>query len=121
MFKKPKSPTIKNALSERVRRLTAPTSTPVPSADLPPPRRNATERVSRQPVYKNGALLLENDHRLKVVIKNLSVTGAYVEFFIKTDLPDHVILTEPTLPLKRRARVVWQRDGAAGLLFVGER
>ena len=119
MFKKPKSPTNKNVLSERVRRLGEPTSASIQSAEPAPPKRNA--RAPRQPVYKNGALVLENDHKLKVVIKNLSATGAYVEFFIKTDLPDHVILTEPTLPLKRRARVVWQRDGAAGLLFVAER
>ena len=120
MFKKPKPPTNKNALSERVRRLAGPTSIAIPSPE-PTPRRNATERTPRQPVYKNGALLLEGGHKLKVVIKNLSDTGAYVEFFVKTDLPHHVILSEPTLPLKRWARVVWQRDGAAGLVFMAER
>ncbi len=72
-------------------------------------------RPTRQPVFKNGSLTLDDGRRLSVVIKNLSAAGAYVEFSVRTDLSGRVLLSEPTIPLKRWARVVWQRDGAAGL------
>ncbi|MDZ4690321.1 hypothetical protein [Terricaulis sp.] len=42
---------------------------------------------------------------------------ARVEYFVRRELPDFVTLVEPTLRVKSR-RVVWQRDGVAGLEFV---
>ncbi len=117
MFKKSNPPTPKDTLSERVRQLSGPKQTASGSTEPAAPRTKAA-RTPRQPVYKNGALTLGDGQKLKVVIKNLSATGAYVEFFVKTDLRGDVVLTEPTLPLKRWARVIWQRDGAAGLEFI---
>ena len=116
MFKKSNPPPPKNALAERVRQLSEPKQTARGPTETTAPGTKA--RTARQPVYKNGALTLGDGQKLKVVIKNLSAAGAYVEFFIKTDLRGDVVLTEPTLPLKRWARVIWQRDGAAGLKFI---
>src|ERR1700741_676559 len=75
------------------------------------------KRSPRQPVFRNGTLIFEDGDRLAVVIKDLSDGGARVEFFVNRPLPETMILSEPTLKLRRRACVVWQRDGAAGLVF----
>jgi hypothetical protein len=48
----------------------------------------------------------------------VSETGARVEFFQHVTLPDEVQFLEATLRLRKRARVVWQRDGVAGLAFL---
>jgi len=54
------------------------------------------------------------------VVKNVSDTGARVDYFSRIQLPTHVMLFEPTLRLRRKAIVVWQGDGSAGLHFVEE-
>ena len=74
-------------------------------------------RADRQAVYRQGTLVLADGEKFSVAIKNLSESGARVEYFIRRELPELVLLIEPTLRIKRRARVVWQRDGAAGLVF----
>jgi hypothetical protein len=52
-----------------------------------------------------------------VVIKDLSASGARVEFFQRLQLPAFVMLIEPTLKLRKAARVIWERGAAAGLKF----
>lgn len=64
--------------------------------------------------------MLAEGERLSVAIKDLSEGGRRVEYFIRRELPDFVVLIESTLRIKRRARVIWQRDGAAGLAFETE-
>jgi hypothetical protein len=76
------------------------------------------ERALRQAVFRQGALILADGEKLRVALKNISVTGARVEYFTRRELPEIVILVEPTLRIKARARVVWQRDGVAGLAFM---
>jgi hypothetical protein len=71
-------------------------------------------------MFRNGALAYGSGHRMAVVIKDLSDTGARVEFFQKVTLPIMVTLTEPTLRLRRLAHVVWQIDGVAGLAFIAD-
>ena len=75
------------------------------------------ERAVRQAVFRQGALILADGEKLSVALKDISVTGARVEFFTRRELPEFVVLVEPTLRIKSRARVVWQRDGVAGLAF----
>jgi hypothetical protein len=41
-----------------------------------------------------------------------------VEFFQHVTLPPEVQLLEATMRLRKRARVVWQEDGRAGLEFL---
>ncbi len=75
------------------------------------------ERAFRRPFFRHGALLCEDGQRLNVAVKDLSDGGARVEFYVRTTLPDNVMLCEPTLRLRCRAKVVWQSDGVAGLAF----
>ena len=81
-----------------------------------PPR--LIERAFRRPFFRHGVLLFEDGQRLNIAVKDLSEGGARVEFYVRTTLPDNVMLCEPTLRLRCRAKVVWQSDGAAGLAFI---
>ena len=99
-------------LRARVRALSA-AHTPAPSS-APPPK----PRAPRDPKFRNASLIFDDGHRLSVTIKDLSVGGARIEYFIRVTLPLEVVISEPTLRLRRRARVAWQRDGVAGLAFV---
>jgi hypothetical protein len=76
------------------------------------------ERAFRRPFFRHGALLFEDGQRLNIAVKDLSVGGARVEFYVRQTLPDNVLLCEPTLRLRCRAKVVWQTEGAAGLAFI---
>jgi hypothetical protein len=105
-------PSGNDALTQRVRQLGA------RSAPARPASSRTEARAQRDAVFKNGSVILPDGARMVVVIKDLNDTGARVEFFARTLLPEEVLLVEPMLKLRRRARVAWQSDGAAGLQFI---
>jgi len=116
MFGKSKTPKVQ--LTSRIRAVTAaPTAIPFDTPRYQAPLKEQT-RPPREPLFRNATLQLDETERLGVVIKNISESGARVEYFLKRQLPPIVVLIEPTLKLRRRARVIWQRDGVAGLEFV---
>lgn len=78
----------------------------------------AQQRAQRQPVYRQAVVVLGNGQRLQAALKNVSDSGARVDFFLNVELPEEVLIAEPTLKLRRRARVVWQEDRSAGLQFL---
>ncbi len=114
MFGKVKPSSGADRLSERMRRAVERPTAPPPSAYAVA---RQIERAVRQAAFRQGALILADGEKLSVALKDISVTGARVEYFVRRELPDIVILVEPTLRIKSRARVVWQRDGIAGLAF----
>lgn len=89
------------------------------NAETAPPQEStdAASRAARTPTFKTATLTFIGGHRLDVVLKDVSATGARVEYVQHTQLPDRVLLTEPTLRLKRWAYVAWQEPGRAGLEF----
>jgi hypothetical protein len=109
----------KQALTERVRQLGERPTPPTDDARSSPVR-GGKPREPRRAIFKNGTVMFGTGVRLSVVIKDLTDSGARIEFFARTMLPDEVILAEPMLKLRRRARVAWQRDGAAGLQFLDD-
>lgn len=115
MFGRRRSAPDANRLSERMRQAVARETAP-PPASLP--LRRQFERAVRAAVFRQGALLLAGGEKLTVALKDISATGARIEYFARRELPEFVILVEPTLRIKSRARVVWQRDGVAGLQFI---
>ena len=115
MFGKAKPPP-SNLLADWVRKAVERTAAPTPAFA----QHARTERSARQAVYRQGTLVLAEGERLSVAIKDLSEGGARVEYFVRRELPDFVVLIESTLRIKRRARVIWRRDGAAGLAFETE-
>lgn len=77
----------------------------------------APERAERQSVFRDAVLFLNCSSR-RVSLKNFSTTGAKIETHIWAELPQFVLLTEPTLDIHCKARVVWQHHGEAGLEFM---
>jgi len=75
-------------------------------------------RAERKPTFKAATLTFITGDRIEVIVKNLSATGARVEFMRNVLLPDRVLLSEQTTRLKVWAYVIWQEPGAAGLEFV---
>ena len=115
MFGKGKPPP-SSLLADRMRKAVERSAAPTPALKQHP----RTERSVRQAVYRQGTLVLAEGERLSVAIKDLSEGGARVEYFVRRELPDFVVLIESTLRIKHRARVIWRRDGAAGLAFETE-
>ncbi len=76
------------------------------------------KRAERTLTFKQGTIQTRGGERIPVVLKNVSSTGARIEFFRDVTLGDHVLLTEPTLQIRTWAEVMWQSRGAAGLKFV---
>lgn len=115
MFKKPdKKP---DPLADRMRKISA---QPALEDDAYKPDRTLQNRnrAPRQLTFKQGTITMQGGERMDVVVKNLSDTGARIEYFRKVHLTEMVVLSEPTMRIKTRARVMWQTDGAAGLQFV---
>lgn len=115
MFKKPdKKP---DPLADRLRKIAAQPA--LDDGDYKPDRGlQNRNRAPRQATFKQGTITMQGGERMDVVVKNLSDTGARIEYFRKVHLTEMVVLTEPTMRIKTRARVMWQTDGAAGLQFV---
>lgn len=76
------------------------------------------KRPTRKSSFKAATLTLIGGERLDVIIKNISETGARIEFLREIRLTDRVLLSEPTLRICTWVYVVWQTRGAAGLEFV---
>jgi hypothetical protein len=76
------------------------------------------QRSQRVATFKQATLILAHGEKLPVVVKNLSKTGARVEFFKNCELTGEARLMEQSMGLDRRIRIVWQKGGQAGLKFV---
>ena len=72
----------------------------------------------REAVFQEVVLTLEDYHRIRAVVVNLSSQGARIHFSDRTELPFRIRLSGPTSRLTCWARVVWQVDEAAGLEFL---
>ena len=120
MFGKSNKPGDKSALSNRVRQLGEKKAAPEPYEPPPPTKklRPESKRAERLPQYKQGVLLIDGHERMGVIIKDINTKGARVDFFIRRELPEFVVLQETTMRLNHRARVMWQDGSSAGLMFV---
>jgi hypothetical protein len=76
------------------------------------------KRAIRADAWRPGTISFQTGERMDVVVKNISDTGARIEFIRSTYLPDRVKLTAHGA--SRWAYVTWQTWGIAGLQFVGE-
>ena len=100
-----------NALHERMRAIVE-----RPAGQTAAPKTNA--RVERETVFKQATVTLDSGARHLVAIKDISPSGARIEFFHDIALEGLFTISEPMTRLKRRARVAWRAQGAAGLVFV---
>lgn len=79
--------------------------------------RPRSDRADRKATFKTASLTLITGERIDVIVKNLSATGARIEFMRNVLLPDRVFLSEHRTRLNVWAYVIWQEPGAAGLEF----
>ncbi|MEY2758520.1 MAG: hypothetical protein RIR33_2298 [Pseudomonadota bacterium] len=112
MFKK--TPDKPDPLAQRMRNIASVPAEEVNYSSVAP----GEKRAERKPTFKAASLAFITGERVDVVVKNVSDTGARVEFMRDIQMPDRVLLSEPTLRLKTWAYVIWQTRGAAGLQFV---
>lgn len=115
MFGKSKPPG-RSVLESRLRTIAERAPTSVVKETAP----RSKERASRQAVFRNATITLDSGERMTVAVKDVSASGARVEFFRHVALPVSFLLSEPMMKLKRRVRVVWQREGVAGVEFIEE-
>lgn len=89
-------------------------------ADAPAEAEAFAERrgAPRRPVFREAMIAIEDYYKIRAAITEISPYGARVEYAARVDLPSRVWLTEPTMKLNCWARVVWRREGMAGLEFV---
>jgi hypothetical protein len=73
-------------------------------------------RNRRRTAFREATLVLEMGERLPVIIKDYSEAGARIEFVVDSRLPPEVAILSPFVP-HRRAKVIWQKRGSAGLSF----
>lgn len=116
MFKKPGSSKQEDPLASRMRKIAG--STGVQEEIAYTSVQQTNKRADRTQTFKQGTITTRGGERIPVVMKNVSSTGARIEFFRDAQLGDHVLLSEPTLQIRTWAEVMWQGRGAAGLRFV---
>lgn len=75
-------------------------------------------RAKREPTYKQATIQMRTGERVPVVVKNVSATGARIDYFKSVPLSDVVYLIEPTLDIATWCDVIWERDNSAGLRFL---
>lgn len=115
MFKKPGNNKQADPLADRMRKIAnVEQAEEVTYSSVTP----GTKRAERKPTFKSATVTTLGGERIDVVMKNISDTGARVEFMRDVQLTDRVVLSEPTLRIRTWAYVVWQTRGAAGLQFV---
>ena len=103
-----------NKLSDRVRTVTAP---PAPAA-VPKTAKPLKPRQARASKFKHATIVMSDGLKLDVILRNLSESGARIDFYGDgADIVGPVLLLEPSLGLKKRARVVWKDRNSAGLSF----
>lgn len=113
MFGK-KSTSNPHALAQRVRKVAE-------TASFVPADPTVGQREQRAPAFKPATLTFQGGERMAVVVKNVSRSGARVEFVRSDRLPERVMLTEPLQGLNTWAYVTWQTMGVAGLKFVARK
>lgn len=118
MFKKPGNGKEGDPLANRMKAIAARPA--LADTDYVSSAPKADDRAKRESTFKQATLMLATGERVDVVVKNISATGAKVQFFKHVTLSPQVQMAEPTLRLRKWAKVIWQKDGEAGLQFVAD-
>lgn len=71
----------------------------------------------RHRVLKAGSIEFSGGGAITCSVKNLSATGASLEFESALDIPDRLTLCILPDPVKRQCRVVWRNQKRIGVSF----
>jgi len=108
-----------DSLANRMRAVVGP-AVPAPGQGTPKRIFGKTEQrqALRADKFKRACLILETGERVDVAVRNISEVGARIDFHGGAGgMSSHVTLMEPSLGLKKRARVIWKDQRSAGLSF----
>lgn len=83
--------------------------------------RHATRRSeSRELTYRVAHAFINDRASLKCIIKNISRSGAHIVLDEAEHLPPEIVLAIDQTGQRFDARVIWRREGEAGVNFVRE-
>ena len=105
------------ATTDKIARRIASIAAARPVLDAPPIESQCQRIEQRFPVYRPGRIALAGGAEIDCMIVDSSVNGARVQLRGAESLPDFVTLKVLSSGMKRRARVAWRRENAAGLSF----
>jgi hypothetical protein len=71
----------------------------------------------RHRVLKAGLVEFSGGGAIRCAVKNLSASGAALEFESALDIPDRLTLLIPPEPIKRQCRIVWRNQKRLGVSF----
>lgn len=115
MLKKTDKIKLANRLANRLQQIASKPALDEAKYEGAGPNRSRAPRTS---TFKPAAITLSGGQRMDVIVKNISDTGARIEFVPQITLPKQVLVAEPTLCIRSWALVIWQSVGAAGLKFI---
>jgi hypothetical protein len=80
-------------------------------------RHGRSPRRASSPVLKLGLIEFSGGGAIPCAVKNLSASGAALEFESALDIPDRLTLPMPPEPIKRQCHVVWRDQKRIGVSF----
>lgn len=91
----------------------------------PPPRvrqqhSQLPERAARENVFRLASVYIRKNTSVRCVVNNVSVSGARISLKIEQRLPEIVVIKFDQNGARKRARVVWQKKGEAGIAFIND-
>ena len=78
---------------------------------------NESRADRRHRVLKAGLIEFSGGGAIGCAVKNLSASGAALEFESALDIPDRLTLCIPPEPVKRQCRVIWRSQKRIGISF----
>lgn len=103
-------------VAARLRRVEDRPHAALAAAALPSAARDG-RALRRLKAYKIGLIRFNRLHEVSCVLDDFTTDGARVRLSAHETLPPIVILEIRLAGLRRRARVVWQKENEAGLEF----
>jgi hypothetical protein len=78
---------------------------------------NESRAATRHRVLKAGLIEFSRGGAIRCAVKNLSASGAALEFESAFDIPDQLTLCIVPDQIKRQCRVVWRSPKRIGISF----
>jgi len=74
----------------------------------------------REPTFKAGEIILEDDTALDCVVRNVSDSGCLVKLENANALPEEIRIRIDLGKPPRRAQIIWRSTSLAGAMFMNE-
>jgi hypothetical protein len=103
-----------------LRRLTAlTTASAVRDAEIPAPKKQRRKQPGedRRSIFRFATAEIGGGGEARCIVRDVSRNGARIAFEGEPSLPPVIVLRMDPTGERRHARVIWQREREAGLLF----